>query len=133
MISTEFLLAGNATFTVSNPEGKHYTFKVIKSKSKNTNGKYMFFIKVLTGPDIYTYVGVVEQYGGVRLTKKSKYKNDTLLFKVADWAIRTVMFTQELKEGYHIDHAGKCGKCGRKLTTPESIKSGIGPICGGRL
>ena len=26
-------------------------------------------------------------------------------------------------------HSGKCGKCGKKLTTPESIKSGLGPYC----
>jgi hypothetical protein len=27
---------------------------------------------------------------------------------------------------------GSCGKCGTKLTDPESIAAGIGPICGGR-
>jgi len=26
-------------------------------------------------------------------------------------------------------HSGNCAKCGRKLTTPESIKNGLGPIC----
>jgi hypothetical protein len=29
--------------------------------------------------------------------------------------------------------SGKCGICGRKLTTPESIKRGIGPDCAARL
>lgn len=29
--------------------------------------------------------------------------------------------------------SGKCGICGHKLTTPESIALGIGPICAGRL
>ena len=29
--------------------------------------------------------------------------------------------------------AGKCGMCGHKLTTPESIKRGIGPECAGKL
>jgi Family of unknown function (DUF6011) len=28
-----------------------------------------------------------------------------------------------------IFHSGTCLKCGRKLTTPESILSGIGPKC----
>src|ERR1019366_4832357 len=26
-------------------------------------------------------------------------------------------------------HEGKCGRCGRKLTVPESIERGIGPEC----
>ena len=29
--------------------------------------------------------------------------------------------------------SGKCGVCGKKLTTPASIKLGIGPICAGQL
>ena len=29
-------------------------------------------------------------------------------------------------------HEGKCGACGRKLTVPDSIKSGIGPVCAAR-
>jgi len=27
------------------------------------------------------------------------------------------------------NNGNKCGKCGKKLTTPESIKSGLGPYC----
>jgi len=30
-------------------------------------------------------------------------------------------------------HHGKCGKCGRPLSNPESIRRGIGPICMARL
>ncbi len=29
--------------------------------------------------------------------------------------------------------SGRCGKCGRKLTVPESILSGIGPTCLGKM
>lgn len=28
-------------------------------------------------------------------------------------------------------HMGICGRCGRALTTPESITRGIGPVCYG--
>jgi hypothetical protein len=28
-------------------------------------------------------------------------------------------------------HCGHCGRCGKLLTVPESIKSGLGPICRG--
>lgn len=30
-------------------------------------------------------------------------------------------------------HEGKCCRCGRKLTVPESIESGIGPECAGKM
>jgi rRNA maturation endonuclease Nob1 len=30
-------------------------------------------------------------------------------------------------------HLGRCGKCGKALTEPESISTGLGPICGGRI
>ena len=26
-------------------------------------------------------------------------------------------------------HSGCCGRCGRKLTVPESIDTGLGPVC----
>ena len=133
MISKNFLLAGNATFTVSNPEGAHYTFKVYKSDVSTITT--LFFIKVLTGADnenSYTYLGMINPTGcpdGVRLTKASKYNRDTLLYKVANWSVRKIMNGYKLPEGYKIDHAGSCGRCGRKLTTPSSIKLGLGPVC----
>ena len=30
-------------------------------------------------------------------------------------------------------HVGKCGKCGKKLTTPESILTGLGPTCSNKI
>ena len=128
MISTQFLLAGNSTFTVSNDGGEHYTFKVKKSKEKYLNGQYTFFISLLTGPDEYTYLGIIKN-NSVALTKKSKYKFDSVPYRVAKWAVEKVMYEKLLPIGYDIQHAGKCGKCGRKLTTPESINTGLGPVC----
>jgi hypothetical protein len=34
-----------------------------------------------------------------------------------------------LPECIEIWHEGKCGKCGRQLTVPSSIETGIGPEC----
>jgi hypothetical protein len=28
-----------------------------------------------------------------------------------------------------VHHEGRCGRCGRTLTVPESIESGFGPEC----
>lgn len=35
-------------------------------------------------------------------------------------------------EGYSVLVAGMCVVCNRKLTDPESIRTGIGPVCAGR-
>lgn len=129
MLNKNFVLGGNATFTVQNPEGKHYTFKVRQPKADMP-----FFMSLLTGPDntsSFTYLGVLNQTGRLCLTAKSKLTEDSLPVRVANFAIRCVWGTQKngLPVGYQIRHEGKCGCCGRKLTTPESLDRGIGPEC----
>ncbi len=128
MLNKNFILGGNATFTVQNPSGKYYTFKVRQPKSDMPH-----FLSLLTGPDnenSFTYVGVVKaDLGQVFLTGKSKLANDSLPVKVARFALRCVWGQQVLPEGYQIRHEGKCGCCGRTLTTPESLDRGIGPEC----
>ena len=39
----------------------------------------------------------------------------------------------ELPEQLEFWHAGRCGRCGRRLTVPASIASGFGPECAGRI
>src|SRR5262249_13335004 len=34
-----------------------------------------------------------------------------------------------LSGGAKLLHEGRCGRCGRRLTVPESIESGYGPEC----
>ncbi len=128
MINKDFILGGNATFTVQNNKGVHYTFKARQPKPEMP-----FFLSLLTGPDnetSYTYMGTIgAKTGDVYLTAKSKYSNDSLPVRVARFALRCVWGVQTLPEGYQIRHEGKCGRCGRKLTTPESLDRGIGPEC----
>ena len=35
----------------------------------------------------------------------------------------------DVPDNLRVYHEGKCCRCGRTLTTPESIKKGIGPEC----
>ncbi|MGQ4872128.1 MAG: DUF6011 domain-containing protein, partial [Candidatus Thorarchaeota archaeon] len=39
----------------------------------------------------------------------------------------TSVYNVALPEKVRIWHEGKCGRCGRRLTVPESIESGYGP------
>jgi hypothetical protein len=35
--------------------------------------------------------------------------------------------------GCEVYHEGRCGRCNRKLTVPESIETGLGPECASKL
>ena len=124
MISREFVLAGRAIFTVSNDKGEHYTYRV-------TAGSFRGIASVLTGSDnlnSYTVIGVYDTKTG----ELTGYRDDRAT-RVLQWALRRVWLQDSLPQGYDIRHAGKCGRCGRLLTTPESIESGFGPTCIGKV
>lgn len=135
MLTKEFVLAGNAIFTVSNGS-QHYTFKV---RHTAANGRWpeSWYVYMLTGPDNtsdYTYVGVLKpDTGAILLTQKSRYNYDSMPVKVIRWAIGLMWAGKTLPEGYSMQHEGRCGRCGRVLTHPESIASGLGPECSGKV
>lgn len=137
MISREFLTAGQAIFTVDNGKGLHYTYRVEKATERaqpKPNLPPTWFVSLLTGPNNtndYSYIGVLRNEQFV-LTSKSRLPKDATAIKVITWAIGIIYGRNKLPEGYSIRHEGRCGKCGRPLTTPESIESGIGPVCAGR-
>jgi len=131
-ITTRFVTAGRAIFTVSNPKGERYTFRITK---KDDDRGVVFFGALLTGSDNehnYTYMGLVNGEA-VRVTKASKYAQDSKPVAVLAWALAVVNGKRNLPEGYAIRHEGRCGRCGRTLTVPESIDSGLGPECAGRV
>ncbi len=140
MIKKEFVLAGRAVFTVHNSSGNHYTFKVTKKEDQNGRGD-IFFLSLLSGSDndrSYTYLGMVTKDGKIRLTRASKMGDDSLPVKVAAWALRTIWDEEEVPNGYGINHAGRCGRCGRTLTRPEGVdpegfRFGFGPECFARM
>jgi len=136
VIDKTFVTAGRAIFTVSNPAGQHYTFR-IRGKESEQQVAPVFFAELLTGPnntDDYTYLGILDHRSGdVRLTKKSAYTADTLPVRVLTWAMRLTFDGKPEPAGYRLQHEGRCGRCGRVLTVPSSIESGIGPECATKL
>jgi hypothetical protein len=128
----DFMLAGRAIFTLRSVETQtRYTYKI-----KNVMGKdKMWFVSVLRGQDNttdYLYIGTLfqEMDGSFhfKLTAASKLRSD-------DKRVLAFTFTlNKLLKGtpdprVEIWHEGRCGRCGRLLTVPESIASGFGPEC----
>jgi len=135
MIDKDFVLAGRCTLTIELPNGNHYTYGI---NGKDSDGKFppSWFVSLLTGPNNetdYNYLGMLEPHSGnVRLTRASKFTEETLPVKLIQRVIKRI-WVNELhivkQHGYNVHHSGKCGRCGRKLTTPESLERGIGPEC----
>ena len=135
MISKDFALAGRAIFTIENPKGERYTFR-IKEGKKTPGRPACFFGGILTGSDNtndYRFVGIVDaQTMRLRATAKG-LASTAQAFKTLDWLLMVVDGKRTLPEGYKVFHAGRCGRCGRLLTVPESIISGIGPECARKM
>jgi hypothetical protein len=77
----------------------------------------------------YRYIGMVNANGSIKCSAKSEFIPGTKEYDVANWAVQVVFNSKFLKDGYEIRHVGKCGRCGRTLTDPDSINRGIGPDC----
>jgi len=134
-----FMLAGNATITIrSIRTGARFTFRV--KNSDLADKKSVFFVSLMNGPDNesnFQYMGIIrrDNKGEVDLssfqrTAKSKVGIDAPSMKAFQWLIDTLSAAPIfLDSRCEIWHEGKCGRCGRKLTVPESIQRGIGPDC----
>jgi hypothetical protein len=151
-----FITGGNATFTVLNTEtGNRWTYRVsCKRKPADEGGGVdsPFFVSVMCGSDNendYRYVGFLPSCG----TRGFRYGNDKAKLRDDHEAVRGFNWLWSLVNGRtpngnhrkphedgeteyiarypHVEvwHEGRCARCGRLLTVPESIESGFGPEC----
>jgi hypothetical protein len=125
-----FLLAGKAIFTiVSKATNVRFTYKVRKHSEKD-----LWFVSVLTGSDNYSnysYLGTIftnPAYREFKSTAKSRITVDAPSFKAFRWFFNQLESNGSL-DAVEVHHEGRCGRCGRRLTVPESIESGFGPEC----
>ncbi len=136
-----FVLAGNSTFTlVSKATGKRFTYKVSRVPDFQLGVKHAWFVNLLTGPnnsDDYIYMGMIRgepASGDVWFwhSVKSKVALDAPSCKGFMAFFETLTKTESLHPSIEFWHEGRCGRCGRKLTVPESVASGFGPECAGK-
>lgn len=131
----EFILAGNALFTLKSLRtDAHYTFKVERRMRIDVaTGKQVavsppsWIVKVLFRPANddarnYRYIGAINS---------NKYfaraTNDPQPSAIGfQWCWEHL---DRCGERFEFNHSGRCGRCGRLLTTPESVAAGIGPEC----
>lgn len=125
-----FALAGRSKFTLESPTGTRFTFRMTKSPEEAERPP-VWFVSVLCGPDNdddYRYIGIVGADDVWRFGRKAKVSRDALSVVSFAWAWPRIAALGSLA-GAKFWHEGKCGRCGRTLTVPESIASGLGPLC----
>lgn len=132
----EFLLAGNARVTlVSKLTGARFTFRVRRPTKKSPH-----FVALLRGPDNeadYEFIGsLLPGFAGDELiyrhSWKSRVTENAPAVNAFSW------FWRRMREGkfprsLEVWHEGRCGRCGRLLTVPESVGRGFGPECIGHI
>lgn len=138
-ISSSFVMAGQATFTIQTPT-QHRTYRVdwVGASERYPNPAY--FVKLLTGPDNqsdWTYIGKLDDFTGqLVMTTNSKLAANSFPVTLFNRVMARVWSNDHQayeQHGFKTHHMGQCGRCGRDLTNPTSIESGIGPECAKHL
>jgi len=129
-----FLFAGNATFTlVSKKTGKRFTYKLKRTPFNLTK----FYLSVLTGPENssdFEYLGLVNLLYCYQPGNSSRITRQAPSNYAIIWFMHSMQNTVDsVFAKCEVWHEGKCGRCGRKLTVPSSIESGIGPECASKM
>jgi len=141
-----FLFGGHARFTlVSKKTGTRFTYRLSLPKAQ-PDSKYPapdpvfgpFFLKVLTGPDNsndFQFAGTVRRDSLARLvftpSAKSRIGVDAPSVSAFVWFAANL--DGNALGACEFYHDGSCGRCGRDLTVPESVATGLGPVCAGRV
>ena len=119
----KFIFAGKSIVTFLNTKtANRFTFKVKAAKDSN-----LFFVSVLTSPDVYSYIGTCIE-GNYKHGRKSNITKDAQSVKVFEFMLSRLK-TNNLPDFLEVWHEGFCGKCGKRLTVPSSILNGLGPDC----
>ena len=128
----KFVLAGNATITVrSGSTGSRFTFKI--RSPKETRGSAIWFVSLLTGSDNesnFEYFGNIRHDGSFDHGRRSRITKKSTGARAFNWFWNMIQAGRtDVLDQADVWHEGRCGRCGRKLTVPESVESGYGPEC----
>lgn len=115
---------------VSKRTGEHRTFRVWTQSDDSSFMPGRRLVGLLSGPDNesdYIAFGVLSESGDcIHLWKKHK---ESAFFR---WVAAALLDPVRYSDRVDFSFDGRCRRCNRLLTCPESVESGIGPICSER-
>ena len=142
-----YVMGGRAVLTlVSSASGQRFTFsvemKTVRQLDNESDEKFearrreamsgVRFVKVLTGPDNthdYSYIGHINDRREFRLDRRSAFDASAPSVRAWMWFWSVLTNHREKLDQIEVWHNGRCSRCGRELTVPESVQSGLGPVC----
>ena len=137
MVSKEFILAGRAIFSITIPDGfakknkiaTSFIYRVAKKPDAS-----IYFVSIMDAANNdYQYIGMLSaDTGEVNLTRSSHINTESLVYKLINRILQNIWggtSDKIIESGFQVEHLGKCGRCGCKLLTKESMVRGIGPEC----
>lgn len=125
----DFVFAGNSLFTVSNSDsGNYVTFRVKKHKEDD-----VWFVSTLGQYGQFVFIGTCFSDKKYKHSKNSDTPYNDQKVVVFNWMLNKFWKNQDDYPMVKVYHHGRCGACYKTLTTPESIKAGIGPVCSGKI
>lgn len=125
----------NGFYTIkSGKTGEHRTFKIHTQDDKATFAPGKRVVSLLTGtendnPEHYTGFAFIDD-GGIHVWEKKRTEKNLEIYADMLWTLSLDGANSKWADkGYTMMMSGRCIRCNRLLTTPDSIMSGIGPIC----
>ena len=132
-VARTFVLAGDARFTlVSLKTGARFTYRV---QAAEDPADTRLFVGVLTDSNNetdFTYLGTIFDRTRFCHGKRSRIGKDAPSALAFAWAWPLILQCKELRNA-ELWHEGRCGRCARVLTVPESVDAGIGPLCATKM
>lgn len=126
-----FLLSGRARFTLeSKRTGKRYTYEIRRTRIRDSDdpasaARRPYFVDLLVGPDEWRKLAwFLPGDSTLRAPRNSVGIARTPAWRALQWYLHHLG-----DDRANFWHSGRCGRCGRELTDPASIETGLGPIC----
>ncbi len=131
----DYIMGGNSTFTLV-ADTKRYTYKILERVIGD--GSSVYAVMVLVGPDntrnYREFAKIKEVDGMPKLELICRTTNYIEYFELIKKLYYSLLFNSYTQiSGWEVWHTGRCSRCGRLLTVPESIEKGIGPECESRI
>jgi hypothetical protein len=124
----------NGAITVHNPKTEgHRTFLIRTMARGAYEGKRI--VMLLIGPNrednsSWMWFGFATEQYGISVFRSKRGNGKPSSFEKLARILNAPKKGE--KAGLRFLFEGRCRRCNRKLTTPTSIESGMGPVCAGR-
>ncbi len=150
-VAKDFILAGRCVVTleeIATGDRDTYLVSQVVDEEKDDDGKVVariprekYFVSLLVGSDNtrnFRYLGFIDKKfgdfafrttGGTKKNASASAQNVNRFGDVLRWLVSGTNAAHQVR----VWHRGLCGHCGKDLTVPSSIATGIGPTCAAKL